>query len=223
MFKSSGFLSPRPPQGSWNSKTLFARRNIVSPVATVLPQRHQTGTVLSAFNSKTMEVNPSTSFIEPGSQNNTEQAVQLEPPSNPTHQQRTLRTKQSSTSSNLSEITNSAVYAGSQSKSSGRKKRGRKSEKKKTTRAKKAKPFKSLNENVNCTALGVSKKQKNSIYPNHDKQAKSVQAKTSDKEASSVPTRVEDRDVCNFGTASDPPKPSVISNMSSTDQDTGNR
>ncbi|WAR25315.1 hypothetical protein MAR_011019 [Mya arenaria] len=36
--KHSGFLSPRPPQGTWNSRTLFGRAN-PSPVATVLPQR----------------------------------------------------------------------------------------------------------------------------------------------------------------------------------------
>lgn len=37
--KRSGFLSPHPPQGTWSSKTLFARKQIISPVATVLPQR----------------------------------------------------------------------------------------------------------------------------------------------------------------------------------------
>ncbi|XP_052286549.1 uncharacterized protein LOC127882128 isoform X1 [Dreissena polymorpha] len=38
--KGRGFLSPRPPQGKWNSRTLFGRANpSPSPVATVFPQR----------------------------------------------------------------------------------------------------------------------------------------------------------------------------------------
>jgi len=40
--KHSGFLSPKPPQGKWNSRTLFGRP---SPVATVLPQRQTSAVV----------------------------------------------------------------------------------------------------------------------------------------------------------------------------------
>lgn len=54
--KSSVFLSPRPPQGTWNSKTLFARRNIVSPVATVLPQRQDRGQIAVVSNERSTKI-----------------------------------------------------------------------------------------------------------------------------------------------------------------------
>mgnify|MGYP006890308882 CR=1 FL=1 len=54
--KGTGFLSPRAPKGSWNSKTLFARRTLVSPVATVLPQRQQTAPQILAANMQTVEL-----------------------------------------------------------------------------------------------------------------------------------------------------------------------